>query len=123
MINDSVMGTDAYSILVPDGWKLDSNIAWDGIKPIPLITISETDASQHATWKHYPRTFYVDGIRENYIRLFPNRQADIEKAMAEGQQTAMGDIIHKLPNSPREYLEQIFIPPAFRKSPRIKTPR
>ena len=81
MIADPLLQTDAYSILVPDGWKLESNIAWDQIKPVPCVTITVSNPSLHATWKHFPRGFYVDGVRENLIRLYPGRKAQIEEPL------------------------------------------
>jgi hypothetical protein len=113
MIPDPTMQTDAYSVLVPDGWKLESSITWDQIKPVPYVTIAETNADLHATWKHYPRGFYVDGVRENYSRLFPAKKAEIEQALAEGKQTQLGETVYKLPATPREFLERIFIPANF----------
>ncbi len=113
MISDPVMQTDAYSILVPDGWKLDSNIAWDQVRPLPFVNITVSNAAIHATWKHFPRGFYVDGTRENFERAFPASRAQLEKTMAEGKQDQMGNTIHKMPATPREFLEQIFIPASF----------
>ncbi len=118
MIPDAVMGVDAYSILIPDSWKLESDISWAHVKVAPAVTINVSNPALHAQWRHYPRGFYVDGIRENYSRAFPALKAEAEKNLAEGNMTLMGDIIHKLPASPHAFLEQILIPascPAHRR--------
>lgn len=110
MIFDPLMQTDANSILVPDSWKLDSDISWSQIKVAPSVTISVSNAALHARWHRFPRGFYVDGIRENYVRAFPFLKIKAEQAFADGKMTAFGETIHKLPASPRAFLEEIFIP-------------
>jgi hypothetical protein len=110
MIFDPIMRTNAFSILVPESWKLDSNISWAQIKVVPFVTISVSNPALRAEWHRYPRGFYVDGVRENYIRAYPAGRAEAEERFAEGKTVPLGETIHKLPATPRAFLEQILIP-------------
>jgi hypothetical protein len=94
---DPVLNQNAYSVLVPDGWKFQGEIIWFNGTPNPWPHFSVSDPVQHAAWRRFPRMFYVDGVADS-------------QRWPEGSVLPSGFEVRKLPASPREYVEKLIVP-------------
>ena len=107
---DPGIGKDAYSVLVPDQWKMQGQVWWTPGLPTPYFDLSVADPEHHVAWRQFPRLIYVDGVLENWLAAFPDRRAEGQRRFAEGTLTSDGLENRKLPASPREYVEKILAP-------------
>jgi hypothetical protein len=93
---DPVLNQDAYSILIPAGWKFQGEMVWVGGSPNPWPHLSVSDPAQHAAWRRFPRFFYVAGLAN------PN--------YPEGSVLPSGFEVRDLPASPMDYVKSALIP-------------
>jgi hypothetical protein len=110
VVFDAGLQKNAYSILAPDGWKVQGQITWMPTLPTPFIDLSVSNPDLHAAWRQFPRIGYNDGIRQNYEAMFPNQREQAEQKYADGQMAPSGFEIETLPQSPRDYVINILAP-------------
>jgi hypothetical protein len=93
---DPVLNQNAYSILVPTGWKFQGEIVWVNGSPNPWPHLSVSNPVQHAAWRRFPRFFYVAGLAN------PN--------YPEGSTLPSGFEVRPLAASPMDYVNSLLIP-------------
>jgi len=109
-LHDDGLGMDAYSVLVPEGWKLQGAIEWVPALPTPLVDISVANSATHEAWRQFPRIGYEAGIRANQEAIYPAQRQRIEQQFAEGSTTANGYEIREIPKSGQEYILKVLSP-------------
>jgi hypothetical protein len=109
-LHDDGLGMDAYSVLVPEGWKLQGSIEWMPVLPTPLIDISVANAATHEAWRQFPRISYVAGVRANQEAMFPSQRQRIEQQYAEGNLTPNGIEVREIPISGQQYVLKVLSP-------------
>jgi hypothetical protein len=110
MLFDPVLGKNAYSVLVPDQWKMQGAVTWPPGMPTAIFDLSVSNPAEHAAWREFPRLLYVAGVRENFNRNFPNQPGRAEQRFPEGTILPSGLEVRALPATPREYVEKILAP-------------
>ncbi len=93
LLNDPVIGKDAYSVLVPSGWKMQGDVTWLPGAPTAVFDISVSNPALKAAWREFPRTLYVSQGRG-----------------AVGSLTPTGLEIRPLPASAEEYVLKVLAP-------------
>ncbi len=85
VLHDDGLGMDAYSVLVPEGWKLQGAIDWKPALPTPWVDISVANSAAHEAWRQLPRIGYMAGIRESQEAAYPAQRQRIEDAVRRGE--------------------------------------
>jgi hypothetical protein len=93
---DPVLNQNAYSILIPTGWKFQGEIVWVNGSPNPWPHLSVSNPAQHAAWRRFPRFFYIAGLAN------PN--------YPEGSVLPSGFEVRPLPASTMYYVKSLLIP-------------
>ena len=106
---------DAATLLVPEGWKLESRVNWvAGIDGLVKLDVAVSDPSGRGVARFYPRLVFIDGVREAAIRTDQTGGAMrqfYETNLAEGKRfNGVGNEIRRQPPTPRQYLQQFVLP-------------
>ena len=109
-LHDDGLGMDAYSVLVPEGWKLQGAIEWMPALPTPLVDISVANTETHEAWRQFPRIGYVAGVRANQEAMYPAQRQRIEQQLAEGSMTSNGYEVREIPKTGHDYAVKVLSP-------------
>ncbi len=115
LLRDPVLDMDAYSVLVPENWKMAGALRWAPRMPSPYWEMSVYDPSQKAAWRQFERLIFVDMHKALAARLrqFPGQRAFWEDRFADGHITDLGTEMFAMPATPREYVLKILVPRAL----------
>lgn len=119
MVADPFANTDAMSVLVPEGWKMQGHVNWDFRRvDYCQMDIAVFDPASGSGIVFYPDATFYDGVRESYVQqmapvmgvasAMKNAQAQFPDGTRKGiGQTAE---IRKLPASPADYVHDFLLP-------------